>query len=309
MSDIDWRHLPSLSSLRAFELTARMGSFAAAARALNVTHAAVAQQVRGLEAELGVALARRSGRSVQLTDAGARLAASLTEGFGVMAQGIADVRRQQQAQPVQIAATVFISQSVILPRLHEFWERHPDIAVSVLPSQDLVDLVALGFDIGIRTSFGDPDWPGFDAHLLLESEVILVGAPTLVRPGMKPLDELPWIWSRGSDYDEGTIRAFGFDPAKLRNVDLGTPIFQLASARQGLGLCAATDIIVRSDLEAGTLVRLPVPSPFSVRYYAATPKGPVRPQAKVFLDWLISVIDRPAGPEGAGQGGGQGGGA
>lgn len=296
MSEINWRKLPSLSSLRAFELTARTGSFAAAARALNVTNAAVAQQVRGLERELGVALARRSGRSVSLTDAGTRLADRLTEGFGLLADGIDEVRQQQQAQPVQIAATVFISQSVILPRLHEFWERHPDIAVSVTPSQDLLDIVAMGFDLGIRTSLGEPDWPGYDRHLLLESDVILTGAPSMVHPGMKPVGELPWIWSRGSAYEEDSVRAFGFDPGRVRNVDLGSPILQLASARQGLGLAPTTEIIVRQDLAEGTLVRVPVPSPFSVRYYAVTPKGPVRPQAALFLDWLMSVIDRPIAP-------------
>ncbi|NJS38566.1 MAG: LysR family transcriptional regulator, partial [Rhodobacteraceae bacterium] len=55
-----WRDLPSLSSLRAFDATARQGSFAEAGRVLNVTHAAVTQAVRGLEAELGVALVRRA---------------------------------------------------------------------------------------------------------------------------------------------------------------------------------------------------------------------------------------------------------
>ena len=62
MPSLDWRHLPSLSSLRAFEAASRFGNFSAAARALNVTHAAVSQAVRGLEAELGTALLRRDGR-------------------------------------------------------------------------------------------------------------------------------------------------------------------------------------------------------------------------------------------------------
>ncbi len=67
-----WRNLPSLSALRAFDATARHGGFAGAARVLNVTHAAVTQQVRGLERELGVPLVRRAGRTVSLTEAGQR---------------------------------------------------------------------------------------------------------------------------------------------------------------------------------------------------------------------------------------------
>ena len=60
----DWRHMPSLSALRAFHATAEAGSFVGAASALNVTQAAVAQQVRALETELGVALVQRAGRGI-----------------------------------------------------------------------------------------------------------------------------------------------------------------------------------------------------------------------------------------------------
>ncbi len=62
-----WKDLPPLSALRAFQAVAEAGGYAQAARALNVTHAAVAQQVRGLEAQLGVALVARSGRGMALT--------------------------------------------------------------------------------------------------------------------------------------------------------------------------------------------------------------------------------------------------
>src|SRR4028118_1529865 len=87
MSDPDWRHLPSLSSLRAFEVAARQRSFSEAARALNVTHAAISQAVRGLEAELGTTLLRRDGRGLALTDDGERLARALRDGFGTIAAG------------------------------------------------------------------------------------------------------------------------------------------------------------------------------------------------------------------------------
>ncbi|MBT8459797.1 MAG: LysR family transcriptional regulator [Boseongicola sp.] len=91
MFEPNWYKLPSLSALRAFEATARTGSFANAARALNVTQAAVAQHVRSLEAELGVTLARRAGRTVTLTDSGARFAARLSDGFSTIASGVDEV--------------------------------------------------------------------------------------------------------------------------------------------------------------------------------------------------------------------------
>lgn len=287
---IDWKTLPSLSSLRAFELTARSGNFASAARDLNVTHAAIAQSVRSLEADLGVSLVRRSGRSVALTDAGARLASHLTEGFGTIATGIDALKAEQVEHPVQIAATVFISQVVLLPRLHKFWKKHPGIHVSVMPSQEVMDIVELGFDFAIRGSVPEPDWPGLKAQRLLESEAIVVGAPSMVNDDMPPLDQLPWIWSQGVETEEKSVQAFGQDTKTITNVDLGSPFFLLSAARQGLGLIVTPEILVRDDIASGVLCKVPLPSAFSVTYYAATPIGPIRPQAAAFIDWLKDTL-------------------
>lgn len=288
---IDWKTLPSLSALRAFEAVARGGSFAEAARSLNVTNAAVAQQVRALEAELGVALARRTGRSISLTEDGARLARGLGDSFESLAAAVEETRSLASGRPVQIGATIYIAQSVILPRLDGFWARHPDILVSVTPTLEPVDLNEHGFDLAIRGSDeAEPDWPGYDADLLLESEMILFGAPSLVRDPLPPLESLPWIWSRGLAREERTLRAFGMDPGRLRNVDLGAPFLVMASARRGLGITFAPEIIAREDLAAGTLVRLPVPPAFVLRYFTVTPRGPVRPQARAFIDWLRDIV-------------------
>ena len=81
MSAIDWTKMPSLTALRAFEAAAQSGSFSAAARSLNVTHAAVAQQVRALEDYLGLVLIHRSPRGVALSADGKALADSLRDGF------------------------------------------------------------------------------------------------------------------------------------------------------------------------------------------------------------------------------------
>ena len=69
---MDWRAIPSLHALRAFEAVARHDSLTEAAGELNVTHAAVSQHVRTLEAELGVTLTRRAGRSIEMTADGPR---------------------------------------------------------------------------------------------------------------------------------------------------------------------------------------------------------------------------------------------
>ncbi len=78
---MNWSRIPSLAALRAFEATARGQSFSKAARELNVTHAAIAQHVRSLEAEFGEALVVRQGRGLILSPEGQRLADALSAGF------------------------------------------------------------------------------------------------------------------------------------------------------------------------------------------------------------------------------------
>ena len=84
--------LPSLNALRAFEAVARRLSFARAAEELFVTKAAVAQQVRLLEDEIGAPLVERSGRGLRLTESGAAGAAALADGFAMLARAARAMR-------------------------------------------------------------------------------------------------------------------------------------------------------------------------------------------------------------------------
>ena len=102
---MDWRTLPSLTSLRAFESAARLSSFTLAGRELNVTHAAVAQQVRGLEAELGLELIFRQGRGLAVTPEGAKLAQALAEGFRGVMQALAEISAVAPGAATEISAS------------------------------------------------------------------------------------------------------------------------------------------------------------------------------------------------------------
>ena len=290
MSEMDWRNIPPLSSLRAFDLTSRHGNFAAAARSLNVTHAAIAQQVRTLEASLGVALTRREGRSVILTQNGADLAEHLNAGFDRIAEGVRELENKQIERPLQITVTPFIAQSVVIPRLKDFWQRHPGIQVSMMPSQDLVDFVSLGFDLAIRATPDQPDWPGLDAELLLESPLVIVGTPALVDEFGHKLSQAPWIWTPGTTYEENRLRAFGLVPEELETISLGSDFIDVSAAMQGLGLMVLPDILVAKELATGQIAKAPAQSPYSVHYYAVTSKGQQRPPVRAFIDWLQETI-------------------
>ena len=79
-----WSDLPSLSSLRAFAAVAETGSYSTAGAQLNVTQAAVSQQVKSLETRLGISLVVRVGRGITLTTEGAGLARDLDAGFAAI---------------------------------------------------------------------------------------------------------------------------------------------------------------------------------------------------------------------------------
>ena len=88
--------LPSLTSLRAFEAAARLGSFKRAAEELSVTPAAISQQIRALEDDLGEELFRRAGRNLALTDIGSAYAPGLADGFARILEATANARAGMQ---------------------------------------------------------------------------------------------------------------------------------------------------------------------------------------------------------------------
>jgi len=175
---MDWRNIPSLSALRAFEAAARCQSFSQAARELNVTHAAIAQHVRALEAEFSESLIRRQGRGIATTPAGQALAEQLRAGFSVIAEGIQELRDQSPDRPLNIAVTPAFATNWLMPRIGEFWALHPDIALNINPSTKLVDLKGDGFDLAIR--FGKGAWPGTSPEILTEGSFLVVAHPKLI---------------------------------------------------------------------------------------------------------------------------------
>lgn len=283
-----WRELPSLSLLRAFDATARHGGFTSAGRALNVTHAAVTQAVRALEAELGITLVRREGRTISLTEAGERLARSLDDGFGTIAGGIEALREAEARRVLRIATTTFIAETHVMPRLPDFWARHPGVEVAMSPSPTLADFARDGFDMAIRVfedGWSEPQ--GVEIRPLIRTPILAACAPSLA--GNDPL-QMPWISWPGSAWDQEKLRAAGIDPDQLRKVQLGSPHLEMSAARQGLGAMLATEIICRADFEAGRLVRLPVEGLPFVTYAAVLPKGPRRQAVEQFADWLATIF-------------------
>jgi LysR family glycine cleavage system transcriptional activator len=285
-----WRDLPSLSALRAFDATARQGSFAEAGRVLNVTHAAVTQAVRALEAELGVALVRRAGRTVALTEAGESLARALAEGFDAMETGIATLRRTEARRVVRVTTTTFIAETHVMPRLPEFWARHPGIEVALSPNPTKEDFAVGGFDMAIR-AMGD-GWtaaPDEEVRPLCRSRVLAVCTPGLAALGLDPQD-MPWVIGVDNAWELQELARTGMDVSRLKRVAVGSPHLEMSACRQGLGAATATEIICRPDLEAGRLVVLPLTGLPEVTYAVVLPRIARRPAVEAFAGWLATIF-------------------
>jgi LysR family glycine cleavage system transcriptional activator len=283
MSAPDWRNLPSLSALRAFEVAARQRNFSEAARVLNVTHAAIGQAVRGLETELGTALLRRNGRDLVLTEDGERLARALHDGFGTIAAGVEALRRVEKRRGLRVTTTPNFAQSVLLPRLGEFWRRHPDVAVSITPDYTVADLARDGYDVAIRT--GQGSWPGLVAEPLVKTRYILVGTPDLVARD-SDITRLPWLLAPGDPQEVLWLHAAGIDPATLKVNGIDNPTLAVSAALAGYGLLFSADAVVASDLAAGRLVEVPFPGLPELTYWVVTLPGPRRPAVDAFVNWL-----------------------
>lgn len=288
---IDWRAIPSLTALRAFSTVASQGGFSAAARMLNVTHAAVAQQVRGLEEDLGVALVIRQGRAIVLTPEGARLAATLVEGFGAIAAGISALRAEKGDGPVRVTLTATFAAQWLMPRLRDFWAKHPDIGLSLNPDSAVVDLRRTGMDLGIR--YGKGNWPGVSAQFLTSARLIVAAAPSLI-DGRTPmsvaaLQAEEWILTGDWPEQDSFLKSIGLNPAALSFTEMSDEALVLAAAREGLGLVVESMALLQDDIRDGRLCVVHDSREALPAYFLVVPPGPIRAPAKTFLKWLAGI--------------------
>ncbi len=288
---VDWREMPPLTALRAFQAVAQAGGYSAAARLLNVTHAAVAQQVRALEEHLGRALVARAGRAVALTADGARLAQALDEGFGAIAAGVASLRQSDADRPVRISLTASFAAQWLMPRLRQFWARHPEIGLSLHPDSRVVDLRREGMDLAIR--YGKGRWPGVGARFLASAGLMVAGAPALMagRASLTAAEmaAMDWVLARNWPEQDDYLRSLGLDPAALSSTEISDETLAIAAARQGFGLVVESRALLADDIAAGRLVAVCDSRDTLPAYFVVTPPGPARPQVRAFLNWLAQA--------------------
>ncbi len=203
--------LSPLNPLRAFEAAARHLSFTRAAIELNVTHAAVSQQVRALEEQLGCVLFTRVSRGLVLTHEGEGLLPVLNEAFDRIADTLECFSHGQFRERVKVGAVGTFAAGWLLPRLAGFYDSHPHIDLHISTHNNHVDPAAEGHDYTIR--FGNGAWHESDAELIFSAPHAPLCSPAIAEQLQQPDDVHRFTllrsfrrdeWSRWLDCAGGT---------------------------------------------------------------------------------------------------------
>jgi DNA-binding transcriptional LysR family regulator len=290
-----------LADLAAFAAIARNGSFRRAALELGVSTSALSHALRGLETRMGVRLLHRTTRSVAATEAGAALLARIGPALDEIAAavGAAGAFRETLGGVLRLNAPRSACRFVLMPLVARYLARHPGVRVEVTADDALTDVVAAGFDAGIR--FGEHlagdmiavPLGGPQRFALVGAPAYLAGRPTPEEPA--DLVEHRCIRQRfpgGALYrweleKDGRALAVSVDGPLIVNDQ--AMIVQAALAGLGLGLVFEDS--VADHLASGRLVRLMpewCPSfPGLFLYYAGRRQIP--PPLQAFID----LVRRP----------------
>jgi DNA-binding transcriptional LysR family regulator len=143
---------PPIAELSAFLAVARERSFTRAAAQLGVSPSALSQTMRALEERLGVRLLTRTTRSVAPTEAGERLAATVGPRLDEIEAELAALSemRDKPAGTIRITTVDHAAQTILWPAVAKFLDQYPDVQIEISVDNTLVDMVAQGFDAGIR---------------------------------------------------------------------------------------------------------------------------------------------------------------
>ncbi len=284
-----WGHLHWLVVL------AQQGSFTAAAERLGVSKAAMSQRVAELERVAGVALVRRTTRSVRLTEAGQRLVDDTRASFEQIAESFSQVRDLAGTPRglLRLTAPVAFARQQLVPLLAEFLRQYPEVRIELDLSDRFSSLATEGFDLAIRHTASPPDT--HVAWTLCGTRSLLVATPAYLRRNGVP--QLPQDlaqhnclhYPRSQDRPAWTLEKR--DPAASERVTVQVSGSLAANnsealrdaALAGLGIALLPDFSAQASLKAGKLVEVlpdwrPVGS-FAGQLYAIRPYSAHVPRA------------------------------
>jgi LysR family glycine cleavage system transcriptional activator len=293
------RQLPPLNALRAFEAVARLSSVTGAAAELRVSHSAVSQKLRQLEAWFGQRLFARPGRRIVPTPSALLLAQDARAAFDRIARSAEQLERHGRPQVIVVNATPSLAMRWLIPKSAEFSLAHPDIELRITTSAT-DDIAGLSDEHDLIIRRDAMTRPGFICRKLLDDVSVPVLAPKLLerhRP-VTPSDLLAlpilhmrsrpdawprWLARQGIEVPErwATIGGHWFDHFFL----------SLQAAINGLGVAVGPQVLVEDDLKTGRLVNpfpdFPLESPgFHILYRQSLAR---KSAGGTVLEWLSTI--------------------
>ena len=295
--------LPSLTALAAFEAAARYRSVHRAAEELNVTPGAVSRQIKALEAELGVTLFVRTPTGLIPTADAEALFAVLSQMFNRTAETVELIRSGNHTRRVTLACTHAFASQWLMPRMGDFWRRHPGTIVDHLISDDAREFRRAEVDLRIRYGFGA--WPDETSALLTTDTLYPItgrefaqehgGCSASDIPNL-PLLHVDWVPAEWTGWDEFLHRA-GVPHGALPGRRFSTLGVVLRACEENQGIALGWHQLVSPLIEQGRIVPftdLRMRSPGSY-YLSWDANGAVSDAVATLRDWLLATAVRDVG--------------
>ncbi len=293
--------MESLRGIVNFVQTARLGSFARAAKALGISSVAVSRNVARLEAQLGVRLFARTTRQLSLTNEGAALLAQCEAPLEQLDTAFKRSRESADAPSgrVRVTAVSPFARTYLMPRLGEFHARYPLVELDIELSEQVTDLVAERFDVGIRV--GPLRDTSFVARPLGPLKLALCAAPDYLAAAGVPhsiadlarhrglaltptgaLNAMPW-WLQGPD---GYVELPVSGPLRCNDF-----LALTEACCAGMGLAQLPLVVALPALRAGRLkVVLPQAAPQGLRLFMHYPDRQLPARVRVFVDFVLALM-------------------
>ncbi|MGK9235304.1 LysR family transcriptional regulator [Inquilinus limosus] len=296
------------NQLRAFVAVGELLSFSRAAEVLGVSPSALSQMVRGFEERVGVRLLNRTTRSVALTEAGENLFRRVQPVVSELGEAIGQVRRYRErpAGTVRIHAFRSAAESYIEPILPSFARSYPDVVLDITLDDEVVDIVAGGFDAAIR--IGEViERDMIAVRLGPEMRQIAVASPEYLAACGRP--EHPrdlvhhrcvrWRWpGHAAPYawefcEDGRWFSVAVDgPLVVDDKEMAR-----RAALRGIGIGFAVEQTVTGDIAAGRLVPMleQWSAPFPGLFLCYPQQRQMAPALRAFIDAVRDVGGRDVG--------------
>ena len=287
------RRLPPLNALKAFEAAARSNSFTRAAQELNVTPGAVSQQVKALEATLGIKLFNRERQRLVITEAGREYLAVLRDAFDQIAVGTDRIVRHQRSSALTVSTSSDFAAKWLVNRLGRFAEAHPEIDLRVSATDHHVDFAREDVDVAVR--HGDGNWPELAVVQLCSERLFPVCSPRLISGRnrvTRPSHLLRFPLLRLNDWKTWNrwFEAAGVADPVAHGPVLNRAGMLIDAAVDGQGVALARTALAAWDLINGRLVRpIDVSLEMSNTYWIVCPKATSKiPKITIFRNWLLA---------------------